>query len=174
MKLRDYLHDAPWYLHKATLPVRNGLYRASRPLRTARATLRNNRNRRTVARGRRPFLERTGSRIGSRMPLYRARINPATGRPHRDDARIGRVTDRSLLRLRDAHAQRLMPGTQAADRAEIRDSLSRSQDADRARVAAHADKVLGPGRAARAEEALRQARVNPWEQDRPAPQRRSR
>lgn len=145
MKLRDYLSDVPWYAYKATLPVRNAAYRATRPLRTARGKFRNNRNRRTVARGKRPFTERAASRIASRMPGYRSRINPGTGRPHRDDGWMGRKQDESLARLRDAHAQRWMPG-------------SRSSPRERA------DAVLGPGTAARAEEALRQARVDPWAQ----------
>jgi hypothetical protein len=141
-RIGDYLHDAPWYLHKATLPVRNAAYRAARPLRTARGQFRSNRNRRTVARGRRPWTERAASQIASRLPVYRSRINRGTGRPHRDDAAHGRLTDQSLTRLRDAHAQRFMPASSPARAA--------------------ADKVLGPGRSARAEEAMRQARHDPW------------
>jgi hypothetical protein len=102
----------------------------------------NARNRRAVARGRRPLMERAGSRIAAKMPLYRNRINRATGRPHRDDAAHGRLTDQSLARLRDAHAQRLMP---------------------HASPFAAADRVFGTGTADRVLAAMREANSNPWD-----------
>jgi len=108
-RLSDCLHDAPWYARKATLPVRNGLYRATQPVRDARWRFRNWANRRAVAKGRRLLPERMAARVAPKVPVYRSRINPGTGRPRRDDAWMGRLQDESLRRLRDAHAQRFFP-----------------------------------------------------------------
>lgn len=169
--LGDYLHDAGWYLGEARARVSNAVYRATRPYRSAAGNRRNARNRRAVARGRRPLSERAGSRITARTPLYRSRINRATGRPHRDDAATGRLTDQSLARLRDAHAQRMMPGPARSPgrghrAARQPEAWEHGPDAARSvpqrAPREHADAVFGPGAAARAEEALRQANVNPW------------
>lgn len=54
------------------------------------------RNRRAVSRGRRDAVARAGDGVRSAVPVYRDRVNPATGRPHRDDAWLGRRADRSL------------------------------------------------------------------------------
>jgi hypothetical protein len=183
-RLSDYLHDAPWYLHKATVPVRNAAYRATRPLRTVQGRVGNWRRARFVRTGKGYWLERATRGVRSKLPVYRDRVNPATGRPRRDDAEIYGRRDKRLAHARQGgtfdpsrawehspDAYRAGPSVsrqQAADRAEVRDVLARSRASDRARVAARADAVLGPGRAARAEEALRQARHDPW-----APQRRS-
>jgi hypothetical protein len=121
----------------------------------------NYRRRRMVARGRRDAVRRAADATRSRLPGIRNRVSPATGRPHADDAEIGRRLDKALARMK-------------ADREEVRAVLARSQEADRTRVREHADRVLGPGRADRAAEALRQARVNPWEDREPAQRGRSR
>ena len=57
------------------------------------------RNRRTLDRGKRDLPARAGDQIRSRAPVVRSRINPATGRPHRDDRDLGRTTDQSLARM---------------------------------------------------------------------------
>jgi hypothetical protein len=119
----------------------------------------NYRRRRMLTRGRRDAARRAADATRSRLPGIRNRISPATGRPHADDAEIGRRFDKALARMK-------------TDREEVRAVLARSQEADRARVREHADRVLGPGRADRAAEALRQSRVNPWEA--PAQRGRSR
>ena len=67
------------------------------------------RNRRTLDRGKRDLPARAGDQIRSRTPVVRSRVNPATGRPHRDDRNMGRLSDQSLARMapqrrRDAQA----------------------------------------------------------------------
>jgi hypothetical protein len=183
-RLRDCLHDTPWYARKVAVPVRNAAYRATRPLRTVQGRVGNWRRERFLRTGKGYASERATRGVRSSLPVYRDRINPATSRPRSDDAEIYRRRDLRLERARQGgtfdparawersdDACRSIPAAsrqQAADRAEVRGVLARSREADRARVAAHADAVLGPGRAARAEEALRQARHNPWEDRQPS------
>ena len=116
---------------KRTLGVRvsDWLYSAGGPFRSARAGLRNWRNRRFLTTGRGFAVERAAHRAGAHLPVWRQRINPATGRQRRDDPRIDRA------------------GRAAARAVRMRQA---------------ADRVLGPGTAARAAEAHRQANVNPW------------
>lgn len=105
-------------------------------------------------------------RLRSSLPLLRDRVNPVTGIAYRYDAEAMRRAEAALGRLRErgiSPSPDVKACDYAPDRAAVRDVLARSREADRARVAAHADRVLGPGRAARAEEAARQARVDPWE-----------
>lgn len=61
-------------------------------------------NRRAMRRGKSPLPERITRPVRSSAPLYRNRVNPGTGRPHRDDRQIGRVQDRSLARMRAQRA----------------------------------------------------------------------
>ena len=56
------------------------------------------RARRDRLRGTRDAAARAGDAIRSRTPVLRDRQNPASGRPHRDDQRVGRAIDRSLAR----------------------------------------------------------------------------
>lgn len=56
-------------------------------------------NRRAMRRGKSPLPERLARPVRSSVPVYRNRVNPATGRPRRDDKQIGRVKDRSLARM---------------------------------------------------------------------------
>lgn len=56
------------------------------------------RNRRAIVRGRRDVAARAGDAVRSGTPVLRNRVNPATGRPHRDDRQIGRLSDRALSR----------------------------------------------------------------------------
>jgi hypothetical protein len=64
-----------------------------------RQRLSNWRNRRTLERGRRPRATQAADAARSSVPVYRNRVNPATGRPHRDDRQLGRTTDQSLARM---------------------------------------------------------------------------
>ena len=57
---------------------------------------RNERNRRTIARGKAPRRERVAAEVKSRTPVVRKRVNPATGRAHRDDPMMHRVRDEGL------------------------------------------------------------------------------
>lgn len=90
-----------WRLANARVRASNAWYRAAgRLVQGWRQQFRNWRNARAIARGRRDAAARAGDAIRSRTPLLRGRVNPATGRPHRDDARLGRLSDQSLARLR--------------------------------------------------------------------------
>ena len=51
-------------------------------------------------RGRRDLPARAGDQVRSRTPVVRNRINPGTGRPHRDDRHMGRLSDQSLARFK--------------------------------------------------------------------------
>ena len=66
-------------------------------------------NRRAIKRGKSPLPERLARPVRSSVPVYRNRVNRATGRPHRDDRRLGRAKDRSL-------AQRASRGRQGRSR----------------------------------------------------------
>jgi hypothetical protein len=164
-RIRDYVHDSGWYVRKATLPVRNGLYRATDPLRSARGNLRNYRNRRFLQTGKGFWVERHTRRLRSSLPVYRNRINRATGRPRRDDDEIYGRRD-----MRLAHARQ--GGTFDPSRAWER-SPDAYRSAPRQRTddfpccsdpRARADAVLGPGTAERARQALAAERHDPWEQ----------
>ena len=45
--------------------------------------------------------ERATRRLRSSLPAYRDRINPATGRPRRDDAALYRSRDEGFARMRE-------------------------------------------------------------------------
>jgi hypothetical protein len=51
-------------------------------------------------RGRRDIPARVGDQVRSRTPVVRDRINRGTGRPHRDDRDMGRLSDQSLARFK--------------------------------------------------------------------------
>lgn len=51
-------------------------------------------------RGRRDIAARIGDQVRSRTPVVRSQINRGTGRPHRDDRHMGRLSDQSLARFR--------------------------------------------------------------------------
>jgi hypothetical protein len=63
-----------------------------------RTRVRNWLNRRAWARGLAPLPDRVSRQVSPRVPVYRNRINPGTGRPHRDDRQTGAVQDRALAR----------------------------------------------------------------------------
>jgi hypothetical protein len=94
-------HDAPWYARKATVPLRNAAYRATEPLRSLRWNAGEYRRRWAREHGRRDALRRAADHTRSRLPLIRSRVNPATGRKHRDDAELGRRLDGHLQRMRE-------------------------------------------------------------------------
>jgi hypothetical protein len=160
-RLSDYLHDAPWYARKAAVPLRNGWDRATQPLRDARWRVGERRRKWALEHGRRDIVRRAADHARSRLPLIRERVNPATGRKHRDDAELGRRLDRSLKIMRDRAVQP-GPDVQARDYAPAYKRNLPQRSDPRAR----ADAVLGPGTAERARQALAAERHDPW-----APQR---
>jgi hypothetical protein len=81
--------------------VSDAHYRATRPLRTLKGNVRNWRNRRFLETGKGFAVERTMRPALSGLPVYRDRINPATGRPRRDDAEIYRRRDAAIGRMRE-------------------------------------------------------------------------
>ena len=137
---------------KRTLGTRlsDAHYRATRSLRTVTGRMGNYRRRRFAETGKGFAFERATRGLRSSLPVYRDRINPATGRPRRDDAEMYRHRDAAFSRMRERKA-----APSPAVRAQ--------EYAPRER----ADAVLGLGRSARAREALRQARVDPWEDRKP-------
>jgi hypothetical protein len=61
----------------------------------------NYRRRRYLETGKGFVLERRTRRLRSSLPVYRNRINPATGRPRRDDGEVYRRRDAAFARLRE-------------------------------------------------------------------------
>ena len=100
---RDRLHDLRWHAANGRTRASNAWYRAAgRRIQGARTGVSNWRNQRTLERGRRPRTTQGADAVRSSVPVYRNRINPATGRTHRDDRSLGRTTDRSLARMAPA------------------------------------------------------------------------
>jgi hypothetical protein len=123
------------------------------------------RRRRFLQTGKGFVAERATRRLRSSLPIYRNRINPATGRPRRDDVMIYVKRDEGLGRLREQRPAGRDP-----------EAWERSGDAFRSAPAEHyrsvtprsnpwrsADAVLGTGTADRVLEAMRQANANPWD-----------
>ena len=67
---------------------------------------RNERNRKTIERGKAPRRDRVAAEVTSRTPVYRDRVNPAHGNKHREDARLHRTGNESLARRRQGRAAR--------------------------------------------------------------------
>jgi hypothetical protein len=109
---RDHLSALRWRLGNGRVNVSNAWHRAAgHRIHGARGGIGNARSRRTLERGRAPRLTGANAAVSSRLPVYRSRVNPATGRPHRDDARLHRTGNEGLARLapqrqRDAQAAR--------------------------------------------------------------------
>ena len=59
---------------------------------------RNERNRKTIERGKAPRRDRVAAEVKSRTPIYRDRINPAHGSKHREDARLHKTGNESRAR----------------------------------------------------------------------------
>lgn len=89
MSLRDrWRHSATrWRLGNGRVHASDAWYRvAGRRIQGTRQQYRNWLNGRAHARGKAPLPDRATRAVGSRTPVYRNRVNPATGRPRRDDA----------------------------------------------------------------------------------------
>ena len=103
---------------------------------------RNERNRRTLERGKAPRRERVAAEVTSRAPGARKRINPATGRPRTDDRMMHRVRDESLGRMKRSN-----------DRAAAAEKFGREKGQEyrerKAREQRPAPARQRPGRAAR-------------------------
>ena len=78
------------------------------------------RNRRTIARGRMPRWERVTAEVKSRTPVYRNRVNPAHGNPHKADARLHRTANQGLARMRQDRGLEVKPGMPRAERRYVR------------------------------------------------------
>ena len=87
------------------------------------------RNQRTLTRGKRDIPARIGDQVRSRVPVLRNRINRGTGRPHRDDRDMGRLSDKSLARTkaRLKAPSRQEPGRAAGNQQYVRDTLAARQ-----------------------------------------------
>ena len=98
--LRDYASDVRrYYLPKAATRARDAWHQAvGKRVQGARQQNRNWMNGRARQRGKAPLPDRVSRAVGSRTPVVRNRINPATGRPRR--------TDRSPQRTRQPRANR--------------------------------------------------------------------
>lgn len=102
--IRDHVSDIPvrtrLAANRARVGASNAWYRAAgRRISGTRTGLSNWRNQRTLDRGRRPRTTQAADAVRSSAPVYRNRVNPATGRPHRDDRSMGRTSDQSLARM---------------------------------------------------------------------------
>jgi hypothetical protein len=88
---------------KRTLATRisDAHYRATRPLRTVTGQVGNWRRRRFAETGKGYAVERATRGVRSSLPVYRDRVNPATGRPRSDDAELYRRRDAALARMRE-------------------------------------------------------------------------
>jgi hypothetical protein len=103
MSIRDRIAAARFDLanSRPARHIRNRAY-AIRHVKHGPAMARywNARNTRAIARGRGPVRSRAAAQVTSRTPVVRDRINPATGSPRRDDARMNRLGDQSLARFK--------------------------------------------------------------------------
>lgn len=100
-KIRDHVHDLRWRAANGRVKASNAWYRAAgRRISGARQEASNRKNRKTIERGKAPRRDRVASEVQSRTPVYRNRVNPATGRPHRDDGQLHKTRDESLARMR--------------------------------------------------------------------------
>ena len=109
-KLNGWLGDQAFLLRARAVRMRNWQYRATRrsgrPFRAVEHRifpdgLGNWRRRRFAETGRGFVAERATRRLRSSAPVYRNRINPATGRPRRDDAEVYRRRDEAFARMRE-------------------------------------------------------------------------
>lgn len=115
-----------WRLDGARIRAGNAWYRAAgRRIHGARQGYRNWLSGRARARGKAPLPDRITRGIGSRLPVYRDRINPATGRPRWTDR-----SDGALARWR-ADRERAQGRSGQSGRAEGNQHFVRSRLADR-------------------------------------------
>jgi hypothetical protein len=98
---RAFAEETAWRFRKAAVRLSNARYRATRPYRTVAGRAGNWRRRRFVETGKGYALDRATRSMRSSLPVYRDRVNPATGRPRRDDAEVYRRRDAALARMRE-------------------------------------------------------------------------
>jgi hypothetical protein len=101
-------------------------YRAARPLRTLAGRVGNWRRRRFLETGKGYAVERATRGARSSLPVWRDRINPATGRPRRDDAEIFRRRDAALATMRERRIP-VTPNVRAQDYAPQASARGRSR-----------------------------------------------
>jgi hypothetical protein len=114
LDLRDRRRGGPRVQRPLGVRLSDARFRATRPLRTVTGRVGNWRNRRFVQTGKGFVLERATRPLRSSLPVYRSRINPATGRPRADDAEIFRRRDAALARMRQRGIP-LTPAVRAQD-----------------------------------------------------------
>jgi len=158
--VRDHVSDVPARTRIAANRVHvrasNAWYRvAGYRLQGARARLSNRRNQRMIKRGRRDLPRRAADSLRSSLPLYRGRIDPATGRPNRDRRALGRAHDTPAAGFRERRQTRAATARIGTERTErLRDhAASRGLDASRE----HYDAILAD-RARRAARRTRRTR----------------
>jgi hypothetical protein len=106
-KIRDHLSDLRWRAANGRVKASNAWWRtAGRRIDGARQQASNEKNRRTIARGKAPRRDRVAAEVKSRTPVYRDRVNPAHGNKHREDARLQRTGNEGLARQRPGRAAR--------------------------------------------------------------------
>lgn len=81
-------------------------------------------NRRAWERGKVPLPDRATRRFSS-LPVYRNRVNPATGRPRHDDRQLGRTQDRAMAWAKEARDRRAARAQ--ANQQFVRDKLAERQ-----------------------------------------------
>jgi hypothetical protein len=104
--------------------ARNARYIARHPVKMVRYSAtstrwHNWRNGAAIERGRAPRLDGAIAAATSRAPVVRNRVNPATGRKHRDDAMMHRTRNEGLARMKDrtASAERIREHHRTRDQA---------------------------------------------------------
>ena len=133
-RYRDYVSDAPVYArlaaNRARVAASNAWYRAvGRHVKGNRQRYRNWLSRRAWSRGKTPLPDRLTRGAGSRVPGYRNRVNPATGRPRRTDRSPEHLArwkaSRDQQHVRDLLADREPQLARTLDRA-VRDLSQRT------------------------------------------------
>lgn len=134
--LRDHAATARWRLANGRVRASNAWHRAAgRHIQASRTGLSNWRNRRTIQRGRTPRWERVTAEVKSRAPVYRNRINPAHGNPHKADARLHRTANEGLRRMKETYGPARAREQVRVDRIKASSRAREGQYREAARVA---------------------------------------
>jgi hypothetical protein len=157
MSIRDHISDLRWRAANGRTKVSNAWWRAAgRRIDGARQQASNEKNRKTIARGKAPRRDWVADEVKSRTPIYRKRINPATGRPHTDDRMMHGVRNEGLGKMkrsddRAAAAERAAREYRERTSPGVRDLQRAHEDSrDRANNRTRPDPSRKhPGRAAR-------------------------
>ena len=106
MSIRDRLSDLPFHAANGRVKVSNAWYRTvGRRVQGARAGRSNRRNQKARERGHATRRAGAAAWARSKTPIYRDRINPSHGNKHREDARLQRMGNESLARMKQSRAE---------------------------------------------------------------------